>query len=403
MRLNEKLGVPEGIIKQGKIIYNDLIKILPKKIYVPHKDYFRNGQYMIKLSEYNINFKDLNLKSFPFKIIFNYYDDLDSPLVLSLGFSSYVEHDVENDDIITKSDLEKSFLLISVAVNEKFTKKDVIEAIKKELKPELISHELMHLYDKYKRGPSSIEEDHAEYLGVQFGGFPKIVNKFLHLLYFVSNDENLVRPTQLYHMIEKDQISKDEFKEFVEKTNIMEMINKAKSFSIEDYKKDLNNDPDIKDFVENAIKDGYQSIGNLADDMLNLVMINIVNITLNHVEDSLRKFMFSKVPIVDQLFGSDEKYKKIAEKKFNQILRKYKKYEEKPHKFFAYLEKNLNFVGDKMKRKLFKLYDMAKNKNKETKSVIDSNWDLHQKITSKNEKIKYTLDFEAFKKNFKNN
>ena len=47
-----------------------------------------------------------------------------------------------------------------------------------------------------------------------------------------------------------------------------------------------------------------------------------------------------------------------------------------------------------MKRKLYKLYDMVKETT--NKSII--NWELHNKINSKNEKMVYTLDFKSFKR-----
>lgn len=84
-----------------------------------------------------------------------------------------------------------------------------------------------------------------------------------------------------------------------------------------------------------------------------------------------------------------------ANKKFNQILKKYQKYERNPEKYFEYLEKYLNFVGRKTKRKLFKLYDMVEN---DKNSII--NWDLHNKINKKNENLVYTLDFKSFKNKF---
>lgn len=96
--------------------------------------------------------------------------------------------------------------------------------------------------------------------------------------------------------------------------------------------------------------------------------------------------------------GNDSKemreVEKLANKKFNQMLSKYQKYEKNPQKYFEYLEKKLNFVADKMKRKLYKLYDMVKDTT--NKSII--NWDLHNKINSKNEKLVYTLDFKSFKR-----
>ena len=58
----------------------------------------------------------------------------------------------------------------------------------------------------------------------------------------------------------------------------------------------------------------------------------------------------------------------------------------------------LNFEGNKMYKKLYKLYDMVENK-KSTKKGSIINWDLHNKINSKTEKIIYK--FDQFKNKFK--
>ena len=76
------------------------------------------------------------------------------------------------------------------------------------------------------------------------------------------------------------------------------------------------------------------------------------------------------------------------------------KYKNNHDKYFDILEKRLNFAGKKMKRKLYKLYDMLDTDKKKTGDIF--NWELHTKINSKNKKNEsFILDFKSFKFNDK--
>ena len=156
--------------------------------------------------------------------------------------------------------------------------------------------------------------------------------------------------------------------------------------------------------VKYSISKGYQSIGSISDDALNLIMINISSSALDNTERLLKGYLHQfarKMNPFEAIFGSSEltKREEKANKEFNRILKKYQKYERNPQKYFELIEKNLNFTGNKLKRKLFKLFDMTKEDKKDN-SII--NWDLHTKITQKSEGLVYTLDFESFKSKFKN-
>jgi len=85
-------------------------------------------------------------------------------------------------------------------------------------------------------------------------------------------------------------------------------------------------------------------------------MINIASGALDTTDGILKSYMSQSsrsVNPLDILFtiigGVDNeemrKAEKLANKKFNQILNKYQKYEKDPQKYFEYLEKKLNFVA----------------------------------------------------------
>lgn len=403
MILNEKLGVPKGLDNQASKIFNELINDI--KSYsgspgdLPSKFDYKDGEYSIVIGEYDIEIGELKLKNIPFYLRLYYIEDIPKAELVAASYGNKVGFSDKKGDIKIKQNYKDSFFLIKVAVGKNSTKSELIESIHKSLNTSIIAHELMHLYDNYKKLKTSIE-DTVDYKSYQRGGFPEIISSFLYLLYYMTSVENAVRPAELYQSLLDNNISKSDFKEFVEKTKIMKNVRRAENFSLSKFKDQLKDDKEIKEMVKQAIDSGYQSIGSVSDDALNLLMINLMDEALTTSSQILKSYVSENSPNLFFMFLSQidsEELKNIekrAEKKFNQILSKYSKYEKNPQKYFEYLEKRLNFVGNKMKRKLYKLYDMVKDTT--NKSII--NWDLHNKINSRNEKMVYTLDFKSFKR-----
>jgi hypothetical protein len=399
--LNEKLGVPEGINKQALEIYNSLIEDLKKFDNGKPLDLsdFYKEKFVYSLGSYDVKISDLKMESVPFKLILHEREHPKNPILFSASYGSNVSF---GKDPELNYNVKTSHFLINVSVDDKTTKSQIVDVIERDLKPNIIAHELMHFYDKSKLPKDTIEK-RAEYVSYQKGGFPPMINDFLHLLYYMTGIENVVRPSELQQMISDNMITKSEFKDFVNSTEMMKNIKRAEKFSLEEFKNELENDKEVIRMVKTSISKGYNSIGSVSDDALNLIVINVSHGALDATKRLLKDYLFSftrKMNPLESLLRSSEltKREERANKEFNRILKKYQKYESNPQKYFELLEKNLNFTGNKLKIKLFKLFDMAKEDKKDN-SII--NWDLHTKITQKSEGLVYTLDFESFKSKFK--
>lgn len=406
MRINEKLGVPEGINQQSSIIYNKIMDKFDdlnadKDFDLPKEsDFDDDSEMSMKIGNYDISIKELELEDVPFILMFYWVESLDKAELVGASYGNKAEYKSKGDNIKISQKVKKSFFIIKVAIGKSVDKDSFFKRIGEQVKPDLIAHELMHLYDVYKRKENSIESS-AEYNSYQRGGFPKLLSEFLHLLYYTTAVENTVRPTELYQMLLDNKITKSEFLEFVNNTDMIKKLTTAQNFSLENFKIQLSMDESVIKMVEHVINKGYKSVGSVADDALNLLMINIASGAIETSDRILKGFMYQVNPlnaILSILGGGNEEIEKaneLANKKFNQIISKYQKYEKNPQKYFKYLEKMLNFVGNKTKRKLYKIYDMAKDTK--TNSIV--NWDLHTKISSKkNEKLVWTLDFKSFNK-----
>lgn len=381
--INEKLGVPEGINLEAERIYKGVISNLDEIFipeYKPKKIFIDNFKVEIKDIKVNIEFI-VNLT------VHNNIE-LNEPKIISYNFNHKTRI---TDKLNIKSIIKDPSFSLEIAITDETTKEDIKNLIKDELEVDSIAHELMHLYDIAKSGEKSIE-DYSVYSAITMGGFPKKISSFLYLLYYMNVFENAVRPTEMYQMLLNNNVTKDEFLHFVENTDMMKKFRKAENFSIEKFKEELNNDKEVKLFVEKIINesDDYERLESLADDVLNIVLINLSNKIIEDIRFYIQKYVDSH-SIKMLLYGKD--VFELANKTFKNIVNRYKKYNKNPSKYFEYIEKNLNFTGNKMKRKIYKLFDMIKdteNKN----SIV--NWELHNKIYSKNE-IKRTLDFESFK------
>jgi hypothetical protein len=406
MKINEKLGVPEGLNKQAANIHKSLIKYLETfdDGYPIDLKKFKDDKFVYLVGKYDIKISDLEFKKIPLKLILHYKEHPKNPILFSASYGSTISF---GDDPKSFSyDMENSHFSINVSVDSKTLKSQIVDVIFKNLHPSLISHELMHFYDKYKSGNEKVKK-RVEYVSYQIGGFPKILNEFLFLLYYMTGIENVVRPSELQHIISDNSITKSEFKDFVYSTDIMKNVKRAEKFSLKEFKQNLDNDDDVIKMVNHGINNGYKSIGSISDDALNILMINLIPSALNTSSELLKQYVnqfaskMNPFEIFIARYNNQSEMSKRSEKatkEYGEILKKYNNYLKNPEKYFEYLEKMLNFTGNKLKRKLFKLFDMAKEDKKDN-SIL--NWEVHNKINAKSESLNYTLDFESFKSKFK--
>jgi hypothetical protein len=402
MRINEKLGVPEGINEEAKRLHTLIFRDL-EKITIPN---YKEGEDRIEVAKYDIKFADLDLKDIPFLIDFVYYKELNKPEILSVSYGNSFSVFHRDRKIRLKSEAKRSTLHLMLAVGDAFTEEEFLDEVKENVTTSCIAHELMHMYENSKLGSKGIIKgiQYASYQGVNFGSK---ISKFTHLLYYTTSIENVVRPTEVYQSILDKGITKDQFEEFLQENKVIKTLKEAKAFSLEKFKGELESDEQVNKIVENAKNSGYKSIGSVSDDALNLLFMNLVNVALGEGKKIIDIFVSQsqKVSTLD-LFRSilglageakeeDKETLEIADENFKKLVRGYIKYQNNPMKYFEKLEKMLNFTGDKMLRKIYKLYDMVPDVKSTRESII--NWELYTKLNSNG--VHITIDFEKFKRN----
>lgn len=394
MKTYEKLGIPTGIEKEADRVYR-LIKKALKNAEYPD-EFEGDDDEVILLAETNIKIKELNV---PIGIVLflKYYEPLKFPEIISLGCGSKPNINLNNKNKLFIRQKSNVFS-VNVAVGDKIDKDDIIKAIDKDMKRSSIAHELMHFYDSHKKETTSVS-GLATYASYQLDGFPPIISSFLHLLYYMTSVESIVRPTELYKDLLDNKITKENFEDFMESSKMIKMIKAAKNFSLGSYREKLNIDPEVKELLNFAKLEGYELSNDPSYDILQLLLINLTQryekIAKEFIDSYINKNQFQVITAL--FYGRTSEIFDIANDNFKDILSKMYKYEKNPMKYFENLEKMLNFEGNKMYKKLYKLYDMVQDKKNTKGSII--NWDLHNKINSKSERIIYK--FEHFKNKFK--
>jgi hypothetical protein len=194
-------------------------------------------------------------------------------------------------------------------------------------------------------------------------------------------------------------VDKENFESFLKNQKIYQTLDSIRKFTYRGFKTDLLNDIEhVRDiFDQNGID--LPSDDNEAIDMvIDLVYKNLVDKQGASYARLLASSLFEKM-----IGLSGDKQMEVD--RFVKQLSKFKDGEE----FFRYIEKDFQQTGDKVLKKIIKLYDMAKDtektkstdlmrkitsKGETTESIID--WDLHQQLMEKKHgrmKIKTKFDF----------
>lgn len=389
----ERLGVPENIVQSAQLLYDSIVdkfSQMDTKYLFSHLE--KAGK--IEINEtiaIKILISELTFNTVNFNIVIHLNENYTDVDVASWGVavdasdeSNYkLLYDKQNDTI----NLHVNFISAS---DNNFS--DVISYLQKEKAKTIgiLSHELKHVYDKYMIGYQLLSDiiDYQSWSRTSTG-FSQL-DKFFYYLYLTSESENLVRPSEIAGYIVASDITKSEFKEFLEKTRIYKELIEIKNWSYEGLKKDLlNNMKDIRQKFD-GIPDGESDL-DVLQVLLGIAYKSVFDKSSEILEDILGlnnpiKMMLGKIKESDIQFYNDYFSKRV-----------FKNYDE----FFVFWQKKLNFVSEEVIKKISKLYDMCKDEgvnplmariNDRVKGQCIVNPKAYKEIVlgNKVDKIKYT-------------
>jgi hypothetical protein len=252
----------------------------------------------------------------------------------------------------------------------------------------IMAHELMHRFRRSKKskGLAGNTADYQTYASGRLNFGIPVINEFMRYSYFIQNEENVVRPTEIASRMIQNGITKEKFYEFIMKDETIKELKKIQNFSFEYLIQSLYNQMDkVFELLEHA---GEKPKENSPEEnikiVLELVYINLSGLKVGFFENmvlSHEEQMFSKMGPLSQLFGGKEP----TEDK-SKVLKKYKnhvtKYADREMDFFKDECERFNYVATKLIKRISKVYSLIPDEKEQTnESILD--WELHQKLMEK--------------------
>lgn len=362
-RLNEAVGVPQGIIDASKKLYTYVINQIGTKGFDEPINENSNKTFKFKTDIEIIKFKIVNVVMSVQFVTHN----VPEVMLIQAGFNTKTKTDYSKFIFVSnnKVGLSEFKLVFVVPKNNDTTTDDILNYIGKneEQLSSTLAHELKHAFDDYVKGFETII-DRVDYNSTtSFHGFglPSIRN-FFHNLYLGTNAEILVKPTEVASRMDFNKVGQKEFLEFLLNDNTYKEFKEMSEMTFKDFiLNDLLNDKDeIIDLFQRSNIDIPNSESELFDKLFRFLYVEYVNNKIEVLNDILTENM------AESFFGfnSPEKIKF-----FNKNVNQFAKYENNPKEFFKERIKYLNFIGNKMIKKLGKLYSIAKEGSEESNII----------------------------------
>ena len=363
-RLNEALGVPEGILEVAEEVYD---KIANTNFRYNIVEVFEDSSGKGNIISTPFKIGDLTFKKI--RLIINVMPNPEVNIVLLNGLS--ILHESRMTGIGTLSNVKNDNLVVLInfycpgdeygdpTISDKQIKSEIKNHFtqKKNTLISSIAHELKHGYDINKRPYENVINRSKYHASNKFILFPvKQIDDFYYLLYFVSMAETLVRPAEVMSLIKSQQITKKDFLNFIKSNETYQILNYIRNMTFEKFYNELLGDvSNIKKTLSEIKKNlGYNfNITNKSDE-------EIVNLFLNIIKDLFEKHsmdfikeIISESPFLNIFFSENVEFYLMD------ISKKLKKNISGKEYFKSEIKNNAK-KADLVIRKLAKLYAMAK-------------------------------------------
>jgi len=361
--INEKMGVPDNIITSATNLYNLILSDFEKRSEddTTISDMISNGfddEYQINLP-ITIEVSDLKFNSVELQVGLLPATSLekDKVDVISWGVANMPDRQEKYKLYYDKSLIDKIDMRVNFAIGAEAKFIDICDYLIKDRSHTIgvLSHELKHVYDKYMFGKSFLEDivDYQTWANTRTGF--GAIDEFIYYLYVISKTESLVRPTEIAGELVTSDITKSDFKEFLQQNSTYKNLITIKNFTYDGLKKellkdidkvrnlfsDLTNETD-EEVVESALDVTYRMmVGESAEKMADILRLG---------DPQLQKMRDLEMKILGMCKDTEFFKKYVSKRIFNNT-----------DEFFLYWEKKLNFEANKVIKKIIKLYDMCKD------------------------------------------
>jgi hypothetical protein len=402
--ITEALGVPNNILEAADMLY-DVVERDIKSIDSIEDEYEFDGEIEFELGDKH----KVMIDSYTLKVKIEEIEDQEGVLdIISMGMAGGFgfNRDVYMKETEPSTTLE---LTITFAVGEDWEPEGLIQKMEEDRVEHVASlaHEIKHKYDKQSKKFGLIGPD-ALYQATQRRsnfGIPVLDRVFFRYMYYIHGIENLVRPVEVASLMKSKNITKSQFREFLENSRVFRELIEIKNFTFEDFITQLKENEDRLDALLNHIGEdpSDMTIDQKIDRVLEVAYIDLVNNRMEmfvrmteHHMDNMIKFGAQLGVLPSHLDKHVEKLEKTDEIR-QKFLSYVMKYEKNPTKFFEDEIENFQYIANKMIKKISKVYALAKDDKQPVEESI-LNWELYQKVKEQKEgKIKISTKIRSFK------
>jgi hypothetical protein len=347
--LREALGVPHNIVEVSKNAYQRILNWVKR---LDSKD-FEYGQGVSMNFRVDYQIADFRFTTLKVKLGVDEHPKIKTPEIMSMAIRSQSR---KTEDMRLEPIKNKTVdLVIVMLVPTDFNYEELpvyFEKNKNEI-IENLSHEFKHAYDHFKKlYDNPIQR--AEYQSsINLGFNFEPLDIFVHDIYFSSANENLVRPSEISAAIQTGQISQKDFLEFLRSNDTYKNLKRIKDFNIQDFENRI-----LKD--EKGLNKLLRKVGEKPKLMTPEEKLESIYKLLYSVISQKKIISFAemiKTNFLEELLGFQDEKKKVFDKFVSRVSRF-----ENPKDFVKYYEKFFNYIGDKMIRKISKLYAITQKK-----------------------------------------
>ena len=344
-QLNEILGVPDNIVETAEEIYNLLLKKLPRGKNIPSDSYnspfILNGNF--RIADFQFNEVDVPIKVTDF-------ESLDEILLFALN----IELSVKDENITKYKNVSSKKLIVGLVLGKptSFDYGEIYNFIRsqKDQITDSLSHELMHAYDHYKR-PYESKSGRSEYDAVRGHNFGiPVVDTFLHDIYYLTFTENIVRPSELASAIKNNQVSQEEFLDFLRSNQVYRNLRRINNFTVSNFKEKIKKEMKfVNTFLQNINSDKVNSSDEeKVDEIMRLIWVNVTNWKIDNFKERLTE------NFLEEIIGFQGEKERVFRRFINRIIKL-----DSPEKFFSFYTNYFHEISDRMIRKIAKLYTLT--------------------------------------------
>lgn len=360
--LREAVGVPSNLMDVSYTIYDKLIDVLPS---FDTSD--EDAQYETVYLDEPMFLGDMEIDSVEFRFDITLKGQLSD--VIILGWSTTSSSDVSGTKVrkVPQNGRIRIGIRLAGPDSKIISTDDVVDVVEKDKVESItsISHELGHIYNDFKSQFVNVKKlsQYGAFQSLHFGLPP--INQFLHYLYFITEIENIVRPSEIYSQMKQNNVTKKDFYDSLIETKTFKMLKEIQNFSYEKFREDLKNHMSRIEEIFDSVDIDYSNMSEeeKIDKMLKLLLFNIINRTLRHISDNY-------ISRIESIFGVSEEKEKILDS----LIKNAKRFVNDPEKYYLYQEKNMRRISRNVIQKISKVYSLLESK----KNSI-TNWDAYLK------------------------